>query len=443
MTGPDYSISISGSGRVVNLVSPKLFREQNLEDRPTQREAVKEIGKIIYSHFDDVFDFIFLESNTIITESLQQEYVAEFYSGGNAFKARYYRAKNDAEGIGNIFDQTASFGSRGKLQGIPMFRYMLGLNRYGIHELMHHWGNYILETEYASHWWNHNVAGSLSGIGGWQPGSLKELGNGKYKATFPLTNGSGPYANFELYLMGLIGPDEVGHDIKIAHDFKMVDQSEGIFEASSITTRTMDEIIAENGKREPSYLTSQKDFRAMYVVLSEQPLTRQEWLLANLGIFNFQLQGDGPERTYGGRNYHYGVVSNTALNPRYNFWEATQGKATITFDQVDTFLTSPAALSALVSPPAVSIVGGDKAVSDTDSAAGESVSVKATATDSDGTIATTQWLVDGVEVATGLSATLSLPNGSTVVTFKATDDEGTSSITTATITVASPAYEPT
>ena len=52
------------------------------------------------------------------------------------------------------------------------------------------------------------------------------------------------------------------------------------------------------------------------------------------------------------------------------------------------------------------------------SAVGESVSFIGTATDSDGTIATTQWLVDGVEVATGLSATLSLPDGSTVVTFK-------------------------
>ena len=88
-------------------------------------------------------------------------------------------------------------------------------------------------------------------------------------------------------------------------------------------------------------------------------------------------------------------------------------------------------------------VEGDKAVSDIDSAAGESVSFTAAATDSDGTIESTQWLVDGVEVATGLSATLSLPNGSTVVTFKATDDDGASSITTATITVASPAYEPT
>ena len=97
----------------------------------------------------------------------------------------------------------------------------------------------------------------------------------------------------------------------------------------------------------------------------------------------------------------------------------------------------------LKSTPSVAISGSSRTISDTDSAAGESVSFTATATDSDGTIATTQWLVDGVEVATGLSATLSLPNGSTVVTFKATDDNGKSSTTTATITVASPAYEPT
>ncbi|MDB2444969.1 hypothetical protein N9X66_07445, partial [Gammaproteobacteria bacterium] len=93
--------------------------------------------------------------------------------------------------------------------------------------------------------------------------------------------------------------------------------------------------------------------------------------------------------------------------------------------------------------PLVTISDSSRTISDIDEVAGESVSFTATATDSDGTIATTQWLIDGAEVATGLSATLSLPNGPTVVTFKATDDDGASSITTATITVASPAYEPT
>jgi hypothetical protein len=93
--------------------------------------------------------------------------------------------------------------------------------------------------------------------------------------------------------------------------------------------------------------------------------------------------------------------------------------------------------------PSVSISGGDRTIADTDDSAGETVSFTATATDSDGTIASTQWLVDGSEVAIGLSATLSLPDGSTVVTFKAIDDDGASSTTTTTITVASPAHEPT
>jgi len=50
---------------------------------------------------------------------------------------------------------------------------------------------------------------------------------------------------------------------------------------------------------------------------------------------------------------------------------------------------------------------------------------------------------DGVEVAGCLNATLALSNGSTVVTFKATDNGGASSTTTVTITVETPVYTPT
>ena len=93
--------------------------------------------------------------------------------------------------------------------------------------------------------------------------------------------------------------------------------------------------------------------------------------------------------------------------------------------------------------PSVTISGGNRTISDTDGIAGETVSFKGAANDGDGTVATTQWFVDGSEVATGLIATIALPNGSTDITFKATDDDGASSTTTATITVASPTYEPT
>ena len=419
----DYSISISGSGRVVNLVSPFLFSEIN-QNTYLPWEIGKQIGKIIYSHFNDEFDFLFLSTNI------------QHYNTDINYLGLFRQIKNSTGGLGGlnnwakIFDDSDLYGSDGKLQGIVHFPYIHGINQVGLHEIMHHWANYILETGETGHWGYTNIGGQL---GGWKPNTLEKLNDGNYKTSGPLyTSWTGrstnknllPYSNFELYLMGLIGADEVGHDIKIARDFNWVDSSNGTFEASSIETITMDEIIAKNGKREPSYLTSQKDFTAMNVVISEQPLTRQEWISVDRSIFNFQLKGDD--------GY-----------PGYNFWEATQGKATMELGQLDTYLTSQASLSYLVTSPVVSIVGGDRTIADSDKVTGELVNLTATASDSDGTIATTQWLVDGVEVGTGLSASVSLPNGSTVVTFKATDNSGESTTTTATITIEAPAYTPT
>ncbi len=89
--------------------------------------------------------------------------------------------------------------------------------------------------------------------------------------------------------------------------------------------------------------------------------------------------------------------------------------------------------------PVVSITGGNNQfISDADNIKGETVTLTATATDSDGTIVSTQWLVSRRVVATGTTATLSLLDGATSVTFRATDNSGATSSTTATITVAAP-----
>ena len=88
----------------------------------------------------------------------------------------------------------------------------------------------------------------------------------------------------------------------------------------------------------------------------------------------------------------------------------------------------------------VSISGGSRTVADTDGIAGESVSFTGIATAGGGTFATTQWLVGDSVVATGLTPSIALPNGSTVVTFKATDDAGVSLTRTVTITVVIPTY---
>lgn len=64
----DYSISISGSGRVVNLVSNSKYQN---EFRDIQRggngsglasSTVKLITNILFKHFGDEFDFIMIAS---------------------------------------------------------------------------------------------------------------------------------------------------------------------------------------------------------------------------------------------------------------------------------------------------------------------------------------------------------------------------------------------
>jgi hypothetical protein len=230
-----------------------------------------------------------------------------------------------------------------------------------LHELTHNWASKLEildryrgdpEKVCPGHWGWTSIGGHL---GGWKHGSLQALSNGSYQAKGPnntkkfggLTNGNSgvssnsyPYSNFELYMMGLIGDDEVGQEIKIAQDFKWKDIDNGTFEASTIHSLTMEEIIADAGVRSPSYQESQKNFRSMYVVVSEEKLKPNEWGYIDQELHRFQLQGAGYSKS----------IKLPLLAPALplNFWEATQGKATITFGQVDTFLTSPATLSALV-----------------------------------------------------------------------------------------------
>ena len=437
---PGYSLIFSPSNKVVNYVVEKEVFEQWL--LPVSLSRDKSLTNIIYENFDDSFDFIMTAPNisaSCIAYCATIKSVATGLGRGKAYDS----------------DRTSDYGSKGRLKGFIYFNNANFIKTGpSLHEIVHIWA---LPEMFGSggHAGDSNLGGIL---GGWKPNSLRYLSDGTYQIEH--TNNGAiaergwaknflPYSNFELYLMGLIGPDEVGHDLIQANDAEWISTSESynnrfyagkdIFSASSLTTTTMDQFIEKYGPRVPDHADSQKEFEALYVVISEAPLTREEWIVYDNNLSDFQSKEDD------------------GFDNNYNFWEATQGKASISFSQAEHVLASSLTIAtsayvgseswigapAATSAPAVLVVGGDKTVSDTDNAAGESVSVIATATDSDGTIATMQWLVDGVEVATGLSATLSLPNGPTVVTFKATDNDGESSTTTATIIVEAPNYAPT
>ena len=85
--------------------------------------------------------------------------------------------------------------------------------------------------------------------------------------------------------------------------------------------------------------------------------------------------------------------------------------------------------------PVVSIDDGDQAFSDSDETTGEHVSLSGSASDSDGAISLLEWVVDSVVVATGTTASIYLPDGTTTVTLRATDDDGDTSEDLITVTV--------
>jgi hypothetical protein len=93
--------------------------------------------------------------------------------------------------------------------------------------------------------------------------------------------------------------------------------------------------------------------------------------------------------------------------------------------------------------PLISITNdfaNNNGIADSDSIAGETISLSSIASDSDGFVTTVVWLVDGIEVQTGETVTLSLPNGTSVITAKATDNKGGSSETSISLLVQAPEY---
>lgn len=317
---PDYKIFYDDVSKIVNLVSKEqLALFMNPPTGPTRTQENRQrkfnFGQLIYQHFNDDFDFLMVATQ----EPSNSNY--------------HFEVKPHATGTGAGWgvDYSAQMGSDGELNS---FIFLGGTDRFrdgpGTHEVMHAWAH---SNKWESTYFFHAGYTNFGGIlGGWKPNSLKSLGNDRYQIDTHKYNSTAmggsvaangwakpfiPYSNFELYLAGLIGPSEIGHDLKRAMNFEWVNQKYGIFSASEIQTTTIEEYIAEFGERIPNHVDSPKNFKALYVVLSDEPITSEQWKTANDDVLWFQLtEDDGDSR-------------------RYNFWESTKGKATMSFRPID------------------------------------------------------------------------------------------------------------
>jgi hypothetical protein len=317
--GADYTFVVLGSGRVATLqISAALF--DDFANGMT-RDQMHALTSKVYLHFQDVFDFILFTSRQTTIPS-------------GSYAGIHIGARNDTQGIGlPIYDKASAFGSAGRLQAGIHLTYDGGLSGGpSLHEIMHRWGNFLQSVPSVSsaHWGYSSVGGQL---GGWQPGSLESLGGDQYRVRNPVSGQYGsfgtianggnslPFSELELYLMGMI-PATGLHDVQIANDFEWLDMNAGRFRASSITTVPMSAVIATDGARIPDHLSSQKDFRAMHVILVKEPVENAAWARYDKDVYLFSLNGS----------------DNQSL---FNFWEATGGRATLAMGGLIGALSGP------------------------------------------------------------------------------------------------------
>ena len=284
-----------------------------------------------YEHFNDEFDFLIFFANVDRDDDLEPR----AYDGGY-----FSHVKNDVLGIGlSLFSRNSEWGSEGKLQGVIFFsiyepwHQIFGYSDFrGLlsHELMHRWANFIVPTNFGSHWGPSSPGGVL---GEDMTNIIEDHGNGTY--TTALLPSEQRFSPIELYLAGFIPPEDVA-DFQIAEDARVTkwwsakDDNGNIFTTTTITTSgiktyTIDDIIAEHGPRVPDHLQSQKDFRAAVILLvnEDYPATREILESVSDDALWYSHVGEDDLEKQGW------LLS--------NFYEVTGGRGTITMDGLSQF----------------------------------------------------------------------------------------------------------
>ena len=261
------------------------------------------------SHFGDEFDVLLFMS---ALDSTSHHADLPYYGV-------YYHVSNDVRGIG-LDELRRPPDNASRLKGLIHFPW-LGALSHGpsLHELMHAWANYGVETAYRSHWGFSSAAGQL---GGFRLDDLVDLGGGRWSAgSFgTIANGGNevPYSPWELYLGGFVGPDEVP-DLWVAAEGRWTDErtdaGRAIFEAAEHSTLTVEGFVETHGAREPDHVSAPKELRGAVIVLEDDDHQLHHWhdLLEQVRW----LSHPGPD----------------AANRRlYNYHEATGGRGRLVLD---------------------------------------------------------------------------------------------------------------
>lgn len=245
--------------------------DQNTPDGTPNTAPRQAIAKEFFRTHKDEYDFVTIFTNFDFT--MRPDAIA-FYN----------HIKNDVRGIGQqIYDNSALYGSNGKLQGTidmgnllklannpldPKFDFTTDVM---IHETLHRWGAYVKFRD-----WNGTTSEALLGNEKSHWSFLFDSGGSTHYGNKWRDNGDGTftstavrkyYSPMDLYLMGMIDKSKVPPTLLIDNPAISADKLPELGSTISGTARsvTADDIIAVEGERIPNAKDSQKQFKSAFI----------------------------------------------------------------------------------------------------------------------------------------------------------------------------------
>jgi len=269
---------------------------------------LRTVAQRFYTMFGDDFDF------------LQFAFTLPVYP-----QNRYhFGVRNDVQGIGlSIRNDAPFYGSAGRLKGITVypidFFFDLGEKAFS-HELGHQWIQFTqhpLLQPGIPHW---PISTMATGVMGYSlPGGVGGDFNWSIEpvsSTTAITRSAealNEFADFDLYLMGLISAAEVAPGL-------VLQQSPCPGCTVSVSPITVNDIINRHGPRVPDPSTSQKSFRIATIVISRHRVLNDE----EMALYEFMAQRGEARQPM---SYTSGFSRGTTKP----FYVATRGLATVDF----------------------------------------------------------------------------------------------------------------
>ncbi len=298
---------------LVNIVDPTY--EANRDYRKVARK--------FFQYFKDEYDFL------------------NIVSAQNTIENRFhFGVQNSVRGIGiPLFDTSLDYGSGGQLLGISVFPSSTiydGAEAGYQHETGHQWVEFLdlpaIKTG-RPHWPYSSLASGIMGFS--IPGSGA---GGEFACTLTpeaggvrLTPRVGPpvFTDLDLYLMGLLPPEQVGEHLIFADQSQAPSCNGQLYTAAMIKVNIGD-VIAQQGARFPVATTSGKNFRIATVIVSEKSLLDEN----AMNYFSyFTKRAEVTTDTF----VHNGFTKRTEKP----FFVSTGGRATLTTKVSPIFAPTP------------------------------------------------------------------------------------------------------